>query len=80
MAESLLLQIVSNKNKVVALDTLSILEDNTSFYLNAAEEMNLLPFMKDDGAAWVLDVNLSEDIMDEMKAMADLTLTINYKN
>jgi hypothetical protein len=80
IAESLLLQIVSNKNEMVALGTLSPLEDGTSFDLNVAEDINLLPFMKDEGATWVLDVNLSDDIMDEMKATADLTLTINYKN
>jgi len=80
MAESLLLQIVSNNNEMVSLGAISPLEDGTSFDLNVAEEINLLPFMKDEGATWVLDVNLSEDIMDEMKATADLTLTINYKN
>jgi len=80
IAESLLLQIVSNNNEMVALGTLSPLEGGTSFDLNVAEEINILPFMKDEGATWVLDVNLSEDIMDEMKATADLTLRINYKN
>ncbi len=80
MAESLLLQIVSDNNEMVALGTLSPLQGGTTFDLNVAEEINLLSFMKDEGATWVLDVNLSEDIMDEMKATADLTLSINYKN
>lgn len=80
IAESLLLQIVSNNNEMTALGTLSPIEGGTSFDLNVAEEINLLPFMKDEGATWVLDVNLSEDIMDEMQATVDLTLDINYKN
>lgn len=80
LAESLLLQIVSNNNEMMALGTLSPLKDGTTFDLNVAEEINLLPFMKDEGATWVLDVNLSEDVIDEMQATADLTLTINYKN
>ena len=80
VAESLLLQIVSNNNEMTALGTLSPLKGGTSFDLKVAEEIDLLPFMKDEGATWVLDVNLSEDIMDEMQATADLTLRINHKN
>lgn len=80
ISESLLLQIVSNNNEMEALGTLSPLGDGNSYSLNVAEEVNLLPFLKDDGATWVLDVNLSEDIMDEMKASAELSLTIKHKN
>jgi len=80
VAESLLLQIVSNNNEMTALGTLSPLKGGTSFDLKVAEEIDLLPFIKDEGATWVLDVNLSEDIMDEMQATADLTLRINHKN
>jgi len=80
IAESLLLQIVSNNNEMMTLGTLSPLEGGTSFELKVAEETNLLPYMKDQGATWVLDVNLSEDIMDEMQAIVDLTLTITHKN
>ena len=80
IAESLLLQIVSNNNEMMALGTLSPLEKGTNFTLNVAEETDLLPFIEDEGATWVLDVNLSEDIMDEMKATVDLKITINHKN
>lgn len=80
LSESLLLQIVSNNTEMEALGTLSPLGEGNSFDLNVAEEVNLLPFLKDDGATWVLDVNLSEDIMDEMKATAELSLTIKHKN
>jgi hypothetical protein len=80
LAESLLLQIVSNNNEMSSLGTLSPLGDGTTFDLQVAEEIDLLPFMEDEGATWVLDVNLSEDIMDEMQAATELTLTINYKN
>lgn len=80
IAESLLLQIVSNNHEMTALGSLSPLENGLSFELNLAEETDILPFIEDEGATWVLDVNLSEDIMDEMKATAELKLMINYKN
>ncbi len=80
LAESLLLQIVSNNHEMTALGSLSPLENGPSFELNLAEETDILPFIEDEGATWVLDVNLSEDIMDEMKATAELKLMINYKN
>jgi hypothetical protein len=79
IAESLLLQIVSNNNEMTSLGTLSPLENGTTFELNLAEESDLLPFIQDEGATWVLDVNLSDDIMDEMKATADIQITINHK-
>ena len=79
ISESLLLQIVSNNNEMTSLGTLSPLEKGTTFELNIAEESDLLPFIQDEGATWVLDVNLSEDIMDEMKATADIQITINHK-
>jgi len=80
IAESLLLQIVSNEQEMTALGTLSPLDSGTTFELNIAEETDLLPFIEDEGATWVLDVNLSDDLMDEMKASVELVLTINYKN
>lgn len=80
IAESLLLQIVSNNQEMTALGTLSPLENGMNFDLNIAEETDLLPFIEDDGATWVLDVNLSEDVMEEMRATANLNLTIKYKN
>ncbi|QTN37710.1 hypothetical protein HZ996_00700 [Cryomorphaceae bacterium] len=80
LAESLLLQIVSNNQEMLALGTLSPLEGGTSFELIVAEDTDLLPFLKDEGATWVLDVNLTEDILDEMDASVDLNLMINYKN
>lgn len=80
ITESLLLQIVSDNNKMMALGTLSPLESGTSFDLSVAEEIDILPFIKDEGATWVLDVNLSEDVMEEMTASVSLQLTINYTN
>lgn len=80
IAESLLLQIVSNNNEMMALGSLSPLASGMSFELQVAEEVDLLPFLEDAGATWVLDVNLSEDIMDEMQASIELSLTVNYKN
>ena len=80
LAESLLLQIVSNNNEMTSLGTLSPLTNGTTFDLQVAEDIDLLPFLEDEGATWVLDVNLSEDIMEEMQASASLNLSVNYKN
>lgn len=80
ISESLLLQIVSNTNEMTSLGTLSPLEGGTTFDLNVAEEIDLLPFLVDEGATWVLDVNLSDDIMDEMQASTEIVLTVNHKN
>jgi hypothetical protein len=40
--------------------------------------MDLLPYLKDEGMAWVLDLNLTEDHMDMMRAKGEVKLNIEY--
>jgi len=78
IAESLLLQIVSNNRDLVTIGTLSPLPSGTSFDLKLAENIDLLPYFKDEGCTWVLDVNLSEDLMDDLSVAGSLRLQIRY--
>lgn len=80
LAESLLLQVVSDNNEMTALGTLSPLNSGMDFDLKVAEEVDILPFLQDQGATWVLDINLSDDVMDRMEATAEILLTLNYKS
>ncbi len=80
ITESLLLQIVSANNEMLSLGTLNPLPEGTEFELNLAEEVDLLPYLNDEDATWVLDLNLSEDYMDEMKVSGQLELNVNYKD
>lgn len=79
LCESLLLQIVSNNHEMTTLGTLSPLPEGNSFALGLAEDIDLLPFITDVGATWVLDVNLREDVLDEMTASAAIKLNVNHK-
>lgn len=79
ITESLLLQVVSNNKSLVTAGTLSPLtEDASSLDLNVAEDIDLLPYLSDEGCTWVLDLNLSEDFMDEMTVNGTLTLRVEY--
>jgi hypothetical protein len=80
ITESLLLQIVSNNQEMTTLGTLSPLPNGTKFELRLAEEIDLLPYLNDEGATWVLDLNLTEDFLDEMQVKGKLALTIKYSN
>ncbi len=76
--ESVLLQIVSDNNEMITLGTMSPLPDGTTFDLKLAEDIDLLPYLKDQGATWVLDANLTEDHMDLMQVQAHIAITLNY--
>ncbi|MCA1752185.1 MAG: hypothetical protein LC670_10415 [Flavobacteriales bacterium] len=79
ITESLLLQVVSNNKSLVTAGTLSPLtEDAASLDLNVAEDIDLMPYLSDEGCTWVLDLNLSEDFMDEMTVNGTLTLRVEY--
>ena len=80
ITESLLLQIVSNNQEMTTLGTLSPLPNGTKFELRLAEEIDLLPYLNDEGATWVLDLNLTKDFLDEMQVKGKLALTIKYIN
>lgn len=78
ISESLLLQIVSNQQDLITIGTLSPLPEGSSFELQLAEDMDLLPHLKDEGCTWVLDLNLSEDLMDDLTVAGSLLLEIHY--
>lgn len=80
ITESLLLQIVSNNQEMTTLGTLSPLPEGTKFDLQLAEEIDLLPYLKDEGATWVLDLNLTEDFLEQMQVKGQLVITIKYSN
>ncbi len=76
--ESFLLQVVSNEQDLITIGTLSPIKSGGSVELQLAEEVDLLPFLKDEGCTWVLDLNLAEDHMDEMQIDGNLYLQIEY--
>ena len=78
ISESLLLQIVSNQQDLITIGTLSPLPAGNSFELQLAADMDLLPYLKDEGCTWVLDLNLSEDLMDDLAVAVSLRLEIHY--
>lgn len=79
ITESLLLQVVSNATGLQTIGTLSPLSDPSALRLNVSESIDLKPFLADEGTTWVLDLNLSEDQMDEVEVSGTLTLRIAYK-
>lgn len=80
ITESLLLQVVSNNSGLKTVGTLSPLSDPAALRLNVSESIDLKPFISDEGTTWVLDLNLSEDHMDEVEISGRLTLRIEYKD
>lgn len=80
ITESLLLQIVSDKNSLATVGTLSPVTGAGSLKLNLSESIDLLPYLRDEGTTWVLDLNISEDYMDEMTVKATLTFRTEYKD
>lgn len=78
ITESLLLQVVSNNMDLKTVGTLSPVPAEGFLQLNMAQDLDLLPYMQDEGMTWVLDLNLSEDHMDVMRAKGDISLIIEY--
>tara|TARA_R110000868_G_scaffold299398_2_gene559696 strand:- start:92 stop:622 length:531 start_codon:yes stop_codon:yes gene_type:complete len=78
IAESLLLQIVSDNNELITLGTLNPLPEGAIVDLKLAEEIDLKPYLEDSGCTWVLDLNLSGDA-DEMAIKSKIKLVVNYK-
>lgn len=74
--ESFLLQIVSDKNDLMTIGTLSPLPKGNTFQLTLAEETDVLKFLQDEGVTWVLDSNFSEDYLDDISVMCQLTYDI----
>ena len=78
ITESLLLQIVSDNQELVSIGTLNPLPKSDQLKLSIAEDSSILPYLKDSGMTWVLNLNISEDYMDEMLVKGKLSLTIEY--
>jgi hypothetical protein len=79
ITESYLLQITSNNNELSSIGTLNPVGNSGPFELQIAEETDLLSFLQDEGATWVLDLNLTAEHMDEMMVKGTIGLTIEYK-
>jgi hypothetical protein len=70
---------VSNNHSLITVGTLSPLtQDPVSLDLNVAEDIDLMPYLADEGCTWVLDLNLSEDNMDKMTVNGTLNLSVEY--
>jgi len=78
ITESLLLQVVSDNQELVTIGTLNPLPEGQVFTLSLAETTSILKYLKDSGTTWVLDLNITEDYMDEMTVDGSLDLTIDY--
>lgn len=78
LTESLLLQIVSDNHALTTVGTLSPLTDAGSLKLNLSENIDLLPYLKDSGSTWVLDMNLRQDFENEIAVSATIALSIDY--
>ncbi len=80
ITESFLLQIVSDNKGLKSLASLSPLDANSSSQkLGVSEKAELWPHLQDNGSTWVLDLNLTEDLMDDMQVRAKLRFLISYK-
>lgn len=78
ITESLLLQVVSDNQELVTIGTLNPLPEGQVFTLSLADDTSILKYLKDSGTTWVLDLNITEDYMDEMTIGAILILNIDY--
>ena len=78
LIESVLLQIVSKNHEMITVGTQSPVAYGTKFDLQLAEEIDLVPYLKDQECFWVLDANLAEDQMDEISMKLHLTLDVSH--
>jgi hypothetical protein len=78
MTESMLLQIVSDQNELTTIGTLNPLPGGNVLSLSLAEDPSILPYLTDAGTTWVLDINITEDHLDEFIANGKLELSVDY--
>ncbi len=74
--ESLLFQVVSDQSSLKSLGSLSPLPEGSKVSLNLAEETEIVEYLRDEGATWVLDLNIDEDHMDEMIVSCTIQMEI----
>lgn len=78
ITESVLLQVVSNNNDLTTVGTLNPVPAEGVLNLSMAQNIDLLPYLQDEGMVWVLDLNLKEDHMDAMQAKGEASLIIEH--
>lgn len=76
--ESVLLQVLSNNVEMASIGTLNPVPESGTLELSLAEDVDLKPYLEDEGMTWVLDINISEDYMDVMPAKGEVQLIIDY--
>jgi hypothetical protein len=69
---------VSDNKELVTIGTLNPLPEAAQLSLSLAQNTSILPYLKDKGTTWVLDLNIAEDYMDEMVVNAKLKLSVDY--
>lgn len=77
--ESALVQWVSDDLELVSVATKSPLTDEAQIPLEVTSEQDILPYLKDPSSTLVVDVNIVGD-MDELEAVVDFKLSIEYSN
>lgn len=75
--ESSLIQLVSDNLELVSVATKSPLPSNGEVELEVNKEQDILPYLKDGSTTIVVDANIVGD-MDELKALVNLKLNIEY--
>lgn len=78
LVESLLLQVVSNNQNLISVGTLSPVDKAGNLELSIAQELDLLPYLQDEGCTWVLDVNLNTEDMLDLELAGNLTMLLEY--
>lgn len=76
--QSALLQVVSDELELVSVATKSPLPATDPVQLDASQEQDLLPYLKDPTATVVVDANLAAD-MDVLSASVSLEFSVEYK-
>lgn len=79
MVESLLLQVVSNNNSLITVGTLSPVDKQGLLTLSLAEEIDVYPYLKDEGCTWVLDANIATDDAIDLSLAGILGLEVYFK-
>ena len=77
LVESLTLQVMSKNHDMLTVAALNPVNGNEAT-LQVAEETELLPYLSDEGAFWVLDANISADHEEVLQLPLTLQLTVTH--
>lgn len=78
ITESMLFQIVSDNFSLKSLGSINPVPVGNLIRINMAEDTEITDYLQDEGATWVLDLNLSEDHMDGMEV--ECTIEVEVKS